>query len=88
MGDHIEAIYSHVDTPFIDVCIANNGKIQSDILKKYQNDGSIPVAIDNQTIKKLGVRLVEKNLVKIRKDFVRHDSDHLAQTIMELTKIN
>jgi uncharacterized cofD-like protein len=88
VGDHIEAIYSHVDTPFIDVCIANNGKIQSDILKKYQNDGSIPVAIDNQTIKKLGVRLVEKNLVKIRKDFVRHDSDHLAQTIMELTKIN
>lgn len=87
-GDHIDAIYSHVGTPFLDVCIANNGKIQSDILKKYQNDGSNSVYIDTQILKKLGVRLIEKNLVKIRKDLVRHDSNLLAQTIMELTKIN
>ncbi len=87
VGDHIEAIYKHVGTPIIDICIANNGKIQPDILKKYQNDGSNPVYIDNQTVKKLGVRMVERNLVKIRKELVRHDSDLLAQTIMELTKI-
>ncbi|MGI6085069.1 MAG: gluconeogenesis factor YvcK family protein [Acetivibrionales bacterium] len=83
-GDHIEAIYSHVHKPFIDVCIANNGKIRPDILKKYQNDGSNPVTIDAHVIKKFGVRLVEKNLVKIHKDLVRHDSDLLAQTVMEL----
>lgn len=88
VGDHIEAIYKHADIPIIDVCIANNGKIQPDILKKYQEDGSNPVVIDNQVIKKLGVRLLERNLVKIRKDLVRHDSDLLAQTIMELTKIH
>ena len=88
VGDHIEAIYKHVSTPIIDVCIANNGKIQTDILKKYQEDGSNPVVIDNQAIKKLGVHLLERNLVKIRKDLARHDSDLLAQTIMELTKIH
>jgi uncharacterized cofD-like protein len=88
VADHIEAIYSHVGTPFIDICIANNGKIKSDILKKYQIDGSNPVYIDSQALKNLGVRLVEKNLVKIHKDLIRHDSGLLSQTIMGLTEIH
>jgi uncharacterized cofD-like protein len=87
VADHIEAIYSHVGTPFIDICIANNGKIKTDILKKYQNDGSNPVYIDSHVLKKLGVRLVEKNLVKIHNDLIRHDSGLLSQTILELTKV-
>jgi len=86
VGDHIEAIYSHVGRPFIDICIANNGKIKPDILRKYQNDGSNPVHIDYPVIKKLGVRLIERDLVRISKDLIRHDSDLLAQSIMELTK--
>lgn len=88
VGDHIEAIYSHVGRPIIDVCVANNGKIQPDILKKYQNDDSHPVIIDSQVIKKQGVRLLERNLIKIRKELIRHDSDLLAQTIMELTRFH
>ncbi len=87
VGNHIEAIYSHVGAPFIDICVANNGMIKTDILKKYQIDGSNPVYIDSKALKKLGVRLVEKNLVKIHKDLIRHDSGLLSQTIMELTKI-
>ncbi|HHU90606.1 MAG TPA: YvcK family protein [Clostridiaceae bacterium] len=87
-GDHIEAIYSHVGKPFIDICIANNGKIKPGILRKYKNDGSNPVYIDYQVIKKLGVGLIEKDLVKISKDLIRHDSQLLSQTIMELTKFH
>lgn len=88
VGDHIEAINSHAGRSIIDVCVANNGKIQPDILKKYQNDDSHPVIIDRQVIKKKGVRLLERNLIKIRKELIRHDSDLLAQTIMELTGIH
>jgi len=88
VGDHIDAIYSHVGRPFIDICIANNGKIKPDILRKYQNDGSNPVHIDYPAIKKLGVRLIEKDLVKISKDLIRHDSNLLSKTIMELTKFD
>ncbi|HBR03366.1 MAG TPA: YvcK family protein, partial [Ruminiclostridium sp.] len=86
VGDHITAIYNHAGRPIIDICLVNNGRIKPAILKKYQDDGAGQVMIDLSKIKKMGIRLVEKDLAKIKNDLVRHDSDKLAQAIMDIYK--
>lgn len=86
VSNHIEAIYSHVGSSIIDICIANSGKIPAAIKKTYREDGSDQVVIDYQNIKKMGIRLIEKNLVYIKNNLIRHDSDVLAKSILEMAK--
>jgi uncharacterized cofD-like protein len=85
-GDHINAINEHAGKPLIDICLVNSGRITPAVMKKYQADGAGPVMIDLSKIKRMGIRLIEKDLVKISNDLVRHDSDKLAQAIMEICK--
>ncbi len=88
VSDHINAINLHTGRQLIDICIANKSKIPPDILKRYKDDGSGQVELDYSKIKRLGIRIVEKDLVSIRKDLVRHNADILAQTIIDIAKIN
>lgn len=85
-ADHIEAINEHAGEPLVDVCLVNNGKIKPSILKKYQNDGAGQVMIDISKIKRMGVRIIEKDLVKISNDLVRHDSDKLARAVIDICR--
>lgn len=86
--DHINAINSHAGKQIIDICVVNKSRIKPDILKRYKDDGSDQVEVDYANIKRLGIRIIEKDLVKITKDLVRHDSDILAQTIIDIAKIH
>ena len=88
VSDHINAINLHTGRQLIDICIVNKSKIPPDILKRYKDDGSGQVEVDYSKIKRLGIRIVEKDLVSIRKDLVRHNADILAQTIIDIAKIN
>lgn len=87
VGEHISAIQDHAGYPVIDICLVNNGKIKPSILKKYEEDGAGQVMIDLSRIKRMGIRLLEKDLVKISNDLVRHDSDKLAQAIIDIAKM-
>lgn len=88
VSDHINAIYSHTGRQLIDICIVNRSKIKPEILKKYKDDGSGQVEVDYAKIKRLGIRIVEKDMVNVQKDLVRHNSDILAQTIIDIAKIH
>ncbi len=85
-GDHITAIHNHTKQPIIDLCLVNCGEIKEQILKKYHEDGADQVMIDLSKIKRMGVRVMERDLVKIANDLVRHDPDKLALAIMDICK--
>lgn len=87
-GDHINALHDHAGFSFIDICLVNNGKVKPAVLKKYKADGAEQVMIDLSKIKRMGIRLIEKDLAKTSNDLVRHDSDKLAQAIMEIWKFH
>lgn len=87
VSDHINAIDVHTGRRIIDICVANKSEIDPDILQRYKDDGSVQVEIDYTNLKGLGIRIVEKDMASIKKDVVRHDSDMLAQTIMDIAKL-
>ena len=84
LSDHIKAINDYVGSGIIDYCIYDTGEIVPEFIKKYNLKGSDIVMPDIQKAKELGVRLVQRNLSKVEGDSIRHDSDVIASTIIQL----
>jgi len=83
--DHIMAIYRHSSVEgYIDACIVNTQKIPDEIYKRYKADGAAAVKPDSAKIKKLGIKIFEKDLLQITKGYVRHDSFKLARAVIDV----
>ena len=57
--------------------------IDEELRKKYEKDKSTLVALDRKSLEKLNVKVVEANLVKVRKGLIRHDSEKLSSILVE-----
>ena len=84
LSDHIKAINEYVGEGIINYCIYDTGEIVPEFIKKYNFKGSDIVLPDVQKAKEMGVRLIQRNLSKVEGDSIRHDSDVIASTIIQL----
>ena len=82
-SDHIKVLRSYGGKNIVDYMITNNGDIPEEIKEKYLEDDSNLVELDIKEIKKLGVNVIEAPLAKIQKGYVKHDSDYLAEVIVD-----
>ncbi|SCJ32177.1 LPPG:FO 2-phospho-L-lactate transferase [uncultured Clostridium sp.] len=82
-SDHLRTLINYGGKKCVQYVIANNGIIPEDIESRYLKEGSKLVELDRDKIKSLGVEIVEDNLVKITKGYVKHDSEYLAEIIMK-----
>jgi uncharacterized cofD-like protein len=73
VSDCVREINSYIADNFIDVVVANNGKISDDILDLYKVELSEPITIDRDKLNKMGVSIIEDNYVSINNKQVRHD---------------
>ncbi|MGG7211244.1 gluconeogenesis factor YvcK family protein [Clostridium baratii] len=81
--DHIKVLKKYGGKDIVDCVIANNGSISYDMKKKYKDKNSDIVTIDRDKLKDFGIEIVEKNLIKVSKGTIKHDSDYLAQVLVE-----
>lgn len=84
LSDHIRTINEYVGNKIIDYCIYDTGEIVPEFIKKYNLKGSDIVLADIPKAKELGVKLVQRNLSKVEGNSIRHDSDVIASTIIQL----
>lgn len=82
VSDHIKTLMKYSGENSVQYVIANNGTIPKDIEERYLSEGSKLVKLDYENIEDLNVKVVETDLVKITKGYVKHDSEHLAQVLM------
>lgn len=86
-SDHIKILKKYGGKEIVNCVVANNGIVSNTLKERYEKERSKVVDIDEKAIKDLGVDLVEKDLIKVENGFVKHDTDKLAQvlinTIME-----
>lgn len=82
VSDHIKMLNQYLGEGTIDAVLANSKHIDVDIQERYKSlEESEPVIIDAKQIKKLGVELIEEELVTIKDEQVRHDPVKTAFTI-------
>lgn len=82
VSDHIKLINKYLDKKKISVVVASNTTIDEDIAKKYSTaEQKEPVKIDYDNIKKLGVELIEDDLIVVENNILRHNSLRLSSLI-------
>lgn len=84
LSDHIKAIYEHAGKGIIDYCIYDTGEIIPEFVRKYNREGSDLVEQDTAKVKEEGVKLIQRNLSYIDGEFIRHNPDAIASSIIEL----
>ncbi len=83
VSDHIKILKKYGGRGIVDYVVANRGDIPEDIKEKYLLDGSELVELDIKEVKGLGVDVVEASLAKIQKGYVKHDSEYLAEVLVD-----
>lgn len=79
VSDHINTLNEYLGKRKIDVVIANDGKIDKDIVKKYASEEQKdPILIDKDNI---NIELITGNYVDLEEGVIRHNVIKLALTI-------
>ena len=82
VGDHIELINRYLKFKKLDAVIASNTPIDKNIAKKYYTEEQKdPVPIDHERLEKIGIELIEDNLIIIEDNILRHNSLKLSSLI-------
>lgn len=84
LSDHIKAIQDHAGKEIIDYCIYDTGEIVPEFIRRYNKDGSDLVEQDTAKAKEEGVKLIQRDLSHIEGEFIRHNPDAIASSIIEL----
>lgn len=84
LSDHIKAIVDHAGKGVVDYCIYDTGEIVPEFVRKYNRDGRDLVDQDVAKAKELGVRLIQRNLSYIDGEYIRHNPDAIALSVIEL----
>lgn len=84
LSEHIKAILDHAGKGVIDYCIYDSGEIIPEFIKIYNKRGQDVVEQDIQKSKELGIKLLEKDLSQIVGDNIRHNTEAVAESVIEL----
>ncbi len=82
--DHIKAILDHAGKGIIDYCIYDTGEIVPEYIRQYNREGAELVEQDTSKVKDEGIKLIQRNLSTIENDRIRHNSDAIATSIIQL----
>lgn len=85
VSDHVKALVDHAGYGLIDICLVNATPVPEQILRRYQEQGAGPVGVDPKEAQRLGVAVVQADLLETENGLVRHNSKQVARQVMHLT---
>ncbi len=75
VSDHIKLLESYLGKNSIDIVVANNSKMNSTLVKKYETEEQKDqVVLDKEELNKMKKIVISDKLYKIEDNFYRHDS--------------
>ncbi len=83
--DHIRAIMRHCEGISLDYTIVNKGDTneEEDIKERYLQKGANLVKRDGKLDSTIKTRYLECDMIKIKRELIRHDEDKLAKILMK-----
>jgi uncharacterized cofD-like protein len=81
-SDHIKAINKYLGKKKVDIIICNDGKISTDVIKKYKtSEQKDVIPFDKDNLKKLKLHIIHNNYVDLSQGYLRHNVEKLALDI-------
>ena len=84
LSDHIRIINEHAGKGIIEYCIYDTGELTPEFIRKYNMKGQELVEIDAQKAKAQGVNLMQRDISHVSGEFIRHNPDAIAASIIQL----
>ena len=87
VSDHLKTLINHAKYDKIIDAVLVNTDLPSELIAPYKDAGSEPVVVDTKEINKMGIQIVQKNLIEDKRfedghsSFVRHSPSRLARII-------
>lgn len=82
VSDHLKTILTHADNKKIIDTVLINDYLPEEIIQAYKKVNSIPVKVDKEAIKKMGIGIVRKRLIEDNENnLVRHSPTRLTRAI-------
>lgn len=87
VSDHIKTLLSHAKYNKIIDAVLVNTQLPQELIEPYKDAGSVPVVVDNDELNRMGIEVVQKNLIYDKRfddghsSFVRHSPKRLARVI-------
>ena len=87
VSDHIKTLIKHAKYNKIMDAVLVNNDLPTELLAPYKDAGSEPVVVDKDEINRMGIEIVQKNLIEDKRyedghsSFVRHSPSRLARII-------
>ena len=74
VGDHVKVLNQYLGKRKIDVVIANSGKIDEDMAKRYESlEQKDPVELDYENTEKMVEKVICGDYVTIKNNLLRHN---------------
>ncbi len=84
-SDHVQALYDHVGTRFMDAILIDKVQMPQGVAEKYKKEKAWPVEYDEERLKVLGLEVYRHDITSIFSGAVRHDPMKVAQWLFEYT---
>ena len=82
VSDHVRLINQYLGKRKVDVVIANNGQIDSDMAKRYESlEQKDPVELDKEETQKLVEKVISDDYVTVKNNLLRHNVMKLSMHI-------
>ncbi len=81
----MKAILEHTEYGLFQYVILNKGKVSSNLLKAYRDEGSYPVKYDIDELRNYGLTSIATDLISEKGNIIRHDENKLGELLIELS---
>lgn len=83
VSDHLREIIKYCGNDVVDTVIANVENINDILVERYNEKNSQVVNLDREIVEKMNVDIVEGNLVEVKYNYIRHNTDALSELIIK-----
>lgn len=87
-ADHIRALFDHGGDGLFTHCLLNSKPIPPEMLPSYAAEGAHPIEASDEELAALGVSVHRAPVARWEQGLIRHDSDALAEAVMEVYRNN
>ncbi|WP_040224702.1 gluconeogenesis factor YvcK family protein [Bhargavaea cecembensis] len=80
--DHVQALYDHLGTPFLDGILVHDGRHLSGIIEEYEKQQSVPVIANPIALQTVVKHVMIDDIATIVDNHVRHDAGKVAERLL------
>ncbi|MBP3949973.1 gluconeogenesis factor YvcK family protein [Bacillus suaedae] len=83
-ADHIQAIVDHCGDGLVNEILVHGSPVSSEVRELYEEEGAVPVKVDEDRIREIGISITQGHFVLERQQKLRHDALKVSEALLRM----